>query len=157
MPKEYYNVEGYEARRSIGYLTRRAGKLMTSRIETLFVAEDVSFVQWVVLMNLREGLRKTATELCQHLCHDSGALTRVLDQMEQRGLICRQRSTEDRRVVTLALTDEGYAVTERYLPRLIELYNTLLADFTPTETNLLIDLLTRLTTTLAEPLIAAEG
>ncbi len=69
-------------------------KLITGRIEALFVEEDVSFVQWVILMNLRDGLRMTSAELCQHLCHDSGALTRVIDQMEERGLIRRKRSTK---------------------------------------------------------------
>src|SRR5271163_3449784 len=107
MPKQYYRLKDYDSRRSIGYLLRRSGKLITARIEALFVREDVSFVQWVILMNLRDGLRMTAAELCQHLCHDSGALTRVIDQMEERGLIQRQRSTEDRRMVKLALSNEG--------------------------------------------------
>lgn len=156
MPEQYYKAQGYQARRSIGYLLRHGGKLMTARIEVLFAREDISFVQWVILMNLRDGLHMTATELCQQLCHDSGALTRVIDQLEQRGLLCRERSKADRRVVALALTDEGRAVTESFLPRLVELYNTLLADFTDAEAHTLIDLLTRLTAKLAEPALPAE-
>ena len=151
MPKQYYNVKGYQSQRSIGYLLRRAGKLMTGQIESLFVKEDVSFVQWVIMMNLRDGLRMTAAELSQHLCHDSGALTRVIDQMEERGLIARKRSTEDRRVVALALTAAGRRVTEAFLPRVVKLYNGLLTDFTEKETDVLIDLLTRLTAKLVLP------
>src|SRR5271170_2545024 len=112
MPKQYYRLKGYDSRRSIGYLLRRAGKLITGRIEALFVKEDVSFVQWVILMNLRDGLRMTAAELCQHLCHDSGALTRVIDQMEERGWVRRKRSVKDRRMVALELTKEGRKITE---------------------------------------------
>ena len=85
MPKQYYKVENYQSQRSIGYFLRRAGKLITSRIESLFIQEDVSFVQWVILMHLRADTSLTAAELCQSLCHDSGALTRVIDQMEKRG------------------------------------------------------------------------
>src|ERR1700722_17689839 len=156
MPKQFYKVKDYESRRSIGYLLRRSGKLITARIEALFVKEDVSFVQWVIMMNLRDGLRMTAAELCQHLCHDSGALTRVIDQMEERGLIRRKRSTEDRRMVKLELTKEGRKVTESFLPRVIGLYNGLLADFTAKEADLLIELLTRLISNLSEPAAKAE-
>jgi len=151
MPKQYYQIKSYQSQHSIGYLLRRSGKLITARIEALFVKEDVSFVQWAILMNLRDGLRMTAAELCQHLCHDSGALTRVIDQMEERGLIRRQRSTEDRRMVALALTKEGRKVTELFLSRVVGLYNGLLADFTKREANMLIGLLTRLITKLSEP------
>ena len=157
MPKQYYKVKGYQSQRSIGYLLRRSGKLITARIEALFVKEDVGFVQWVILMNLRDGLRMTAAELCQHLCHDSGALTRVIDQMEERGLIQRERSTEDRRMVTLALTKEGRKVTESFLPRVVGLYNGLLDDFTSTEVEMLISLLTRLTLKLSQPATVKEG
>ena len=151
MPKQYYKLESYHSSRSIGYLMRRSVKLITARVEAMFVKEDVSFVQWVILMNLRDGLRMTAAELCQYLCHDSGALTRVIDQMEERGLIRRKRSTKDRRMVTLELTKDGRKVTDSFLPRVIELYNGLLADFTKEEADQLTNLLTRLVTKLSEP------
>jgi len=151
MLKNYYNVKGYQSQRSIGYLLRRSGKLITARIEALFTQEDVSFVQWVILMNLRDGLCVTAAELCQRLCHDSGALTRIIDQMEKRGLIRRQRSTKDRRRVVLELTGEGRKVTESFLPRVMGLYNGLLSNFTREEADTLINLLTRLIINLSEP------
>jgi DNA-binding MarR family transcriptional regulator len=151
MPKQYYRLKDYDSRRSIGYLLRRSGKLITAHIEALFTKEDVSFVQWVILMNLRDKLNITAAELCQHLCHDSGALTRVIDHMEERGLIRRHRSKEDRRVITLQLTAKGRETTETFLPRIVQLYNGLLTDFTHGEINQLIDLLTRLIAKLSEP------
>lgn len=151
MPKQYYKVKGYRSQRSIGYLLRRSGKLITARIEKLFAKEDISFVQWAILMNLRDGLRMTAAELCQHLCHDSGALTRVIDGMEKRGLVRRKRSTKDRRRVALELTNEGRKVTEIFLSRVVKLYNGLLSDFTVEEADILISLLSRLVSILAEP------
>jgi DNA-binding MarR family transcriptional regulator len=150
MPGQYYKVKGYHSQNSVGYLLRRAGKLVTGRIEALFVEEDVSFVQWVILMHLRDGLSMTSAELCQHLCHDSGALTRVVDQMEKRGLIRRERNRKDRRMVSLALTKEGRKVIERHLPRLVALYNGLLSDFSAQEADMLIGLLTRIIARLQE-------
>ncbi len=150
MVKNYYKLKDYEAQRSIGYLVRRAGKVVTNHIEQLFVETDVSFTQWVILMNLRAGIVKTASELCGYMSHDSGALTRVLDQMAERGWITRTRSTQDRRVVELTLTDVGYTTTETYLPQVVELYNRIMHGFTREEADTLINLLTRLNKQLTE-------
>ncbi len=151
MKKPYYKVDGYQSRRSVGYLLRRGSKLITTAVEDMFSEEDdVNFVQWVILMHLRDGLGSTAAELCDRLCHDSGALTRTLDQMENRGLLQRTRSQQDRRVVELHLTDKGRKITESYLPPLVGLYNSLFEDFTKEETDQMIDLLIRLNAKLAE-------
>lgn len=150
MLKQYYKLSQYSPERSIGYLLRRSGKLITAQIEALFTKEDVSFVNWVILMNLNNGA-STAAELCQHLCHDSGALTRIIDQMEERGLIKRQRSTDDRRVVTLAITPMGRKMIKKFLPRVLDLYNDLLTDFTREEADQLITSLSRLVAKLSSP------
>ncbi len=144
MPTDFYNVEDYNARRSIGYLMRLSGKLVTQRIQELFIGEDITFVQWVTLMNLRDGLATTPAAMSQRLCHDAGAMTRLLDQMEQSGWIRRVRSKKDRRIVELELTQAGRAVTERFLPRLVDFYNGMFEDFTKAEAEQTIDLLTRL-------------
>ncbi len=151
MPRQFYTVSEYASRRSVGYLLRRAAKLITGRIEALFLRQDITFVQWVILMHLREGLSSTSAELSQHLCHDSGALTRVIDQMEERGLIRRRRNTKDRRIVDLELTADGRKTIGRHLPNVLGLYNKLLVDFTPKEIETLLNLLTRLIAVLSEP------
>src|SRR4051812_10360080 len=108
MVKQYYKLEEYNATSSIGYLLKNCSKNISQRVESLFVEEEVSFVQWVVMMHLRDGIASTAAELSQHICHDSGALTRILDQLEKRELIERNRSLKDRRIVELKLTQNGY-------------------------------------------------
>ena len=149
MVLSYYKVKTYKSRRGIGYLMKRAGKLANARIEELFIGdEEISFTQWIVLMNLRDKLNVTAGEIAQYMCHDSGALTRVIDQLEERKLLMRKRSKTDRRVVELALTQEGRAVTDHYLPRLVSLYNKVFEDFTREEADRSVELLTRLITKL---------
>ena len=150
MLRQYYNAENYECRKSVGYLLRHSSKLITSKIESLFVYEDISFVQYVILMNLRDGLAKTSAELCQSICHDSGALTRIIDQMEKRKFLKRIRSKQDRRIITLKLTKTGKEIAESFLPRVVQLYNSLLSGFTHQEADTLINLLTRLTDKLSE-------
>ena len=145
MVSSYYKVKTYKSRRGIGYLLKRAGKLANLRIEELFTGEEeITFNQWIVLMNLRDKLHVTAGEIAQYMCHDSGALTRIIDQLEKRGLLARTRSTTDRRVVELELTHDGRKITDHYLPRLVSLYNTVFDDFSREEADQAVDLLTRL-------------
>jgi DNA-binding MarR family transcriptional regulator len=84
-------------------------------------------------MHLRDGLAGTASDLCCAFQHDSGALTRVLDQLEARGLIARQRSREDRRVVELALTPAGHKTITVLLPTVVEHMNAALAPLSQAE------------------------
>src|SRR5689334_19625970 len=98
MPKQYYRAETYRARDSIGYLMKRVTSMMTDRIEASFESHGFTFTQWLVLMYLRDGIGITTAGICREMRHDSGALTRVIDQLEERGLITRNRSREDRRV-----------------------------------------------------------
>ncbi len=107
MGKSFYRVDAFEGRRSLGYLIRRLHNLVIPRAESLFADADFTFSQWVVLMAVRDGIATTCGEIARHLDHDTGATTRLVDQMEQRGFITRRRSTEDRRVVHLEITRAG--------------------------------------------------
>jgi DNA-binding MarR family transcriptional regulator len=56
----------------------------------------------------------------------------------------RNRSETDRRVVTLSLTPRGRSLVEALGPRVMNMWNGLLAGFTHAEVDTLIGLLTRL-------------
>ncbi len=144
MVKKFYKIDSYDARDSIGHLIRTGSNYIMPKIEALFAEKDLTFIQYSILMNLRFGLAGNCGELCQNLRHDSGALTRVLDQLEKRGLVERQRCKTDRRVVKLLITDKGFAVTETVLPLLIDQYNEWLEDFTREEAETLVMLLNKL-------------
>ena len=76
--------------------------------------------------------------------HDNGAMTRILDQLEARGLVERQRSPDDRRVIKLSLTPAGMEMVETLIPLVAAYLNDLMGDFNKTEADQLISLLTRL-------------
>ena len=67
-------------------------------------------------MALHDGRITTAGDLAHNICHDAGSLTRLIDQMVERGLVTRGRSESDRRVVTLALTPRGRKLVEALAP-----------------------------------------
>jgi DNA-binding MarR family transcriptional regulator len=144
MSKQHYTAETYQARGSVAYLIKRAQSLLIDRLEQTVAPGDLTPTQWVILMYLRDGLAINASDLCTQLRHDSGALTRVLDQLESRGLVIRERSREDRRAVELRLTDAGRDVLETYVPRVVDALNDALGDFSKAEMTELLRLLSKL-------------
>ena len=148
----YYSTDTYTAQNSIGYLVRRASNLLTSRVETTFAGFDVTFMQWVVLLHLRDKVAITAAEIGRSIGHDSGAMTRLVDNLVQRGLVERCRSSQDRRIVALSLTDQGRRTVGALAPPVVDCLNQAVAAFTREEA----DTLTRLLTKLVDGISAAE-
>jgi DNA-binding MarR family transcriptional regulator len=68
----------------------------------------------------------------------------MLDRLEQKQLVQRQRSDTDRRVVNLALTPKGVEAAAAIPPVLREELARHLRDFSDQETELLIRMLERM-------------
>lgn len=150
MPKPHYKPDSFHLRDSIGYLVKRSQRLMQERIEGLFEQQGFTLQQWVVLMYLRDGLAVTIADICRDLHHDSGAMTRLVDQLEARKFIERRRSADDRRVVELSLTDAGAEVLDTLVPTACDALNTSLDGFTREEVKMLQSMLRRLIGRLEE-------
>ena len=148
MLMQHYRPELYHARSSVGYLLKRAHMLMLDQLEPVVAGSDITITHWIVMMHLRDGLAINASDLCAQLRHDSGALTRLIDQLEARGLVERERSREDRRAVQLRLTAAGLATLSSLLPKVVDRLNFTLREFTRAEANELTRLLTKLITSL---------
>ena len=72
-------------------------------------------------------------ELARECEIDAGAMTRLLDRLEAKQLIRRMRSSDDRRVVNLELTEAGRRAAARIPGVLCEVHNAHLAGFTTAE------------------------
>jgi DNA-binding MarR family transcriptional regulator len=72
-------------------------------------------------------------ELARECLLDTGAMTRLLDRLEAKGLCRRVRSLADRRVVNIELTDEGRAAAEQVPHILSRVQNEHLAGFSAAE------------------------
>jgi DNA-binding MarR family transcriptional regulator len=148
--RPYYRPANFSMKNAVGYLMRMAVNRVLPQMETLFQEQELSFSQWTTLVALHDGRITAMGDLAHNICHDGGSLTRMIDQMEQRGLVTRQRCDKDRRSVKLALTLRGRALVEALAPRVMDFWNKLLSGFSHAEVDTLIALLTRL-------VIAAEG
>ena len=133
MSRPHYDPATYSARESVGFLVRRLYMALHGRLEQAFTGEALTFTQWIVLIHLRDGIANTAADIARGLQHDSGALTRVIDQLESRGLVARRRSRHDRRVVELGLTAAGRKMAADLLPIVVGLINDALAPLSARE------------------------
>src|ERR1700687_168235 len=148
MSKQHYQSSTYRAQDSIGYRLKRAHSLMLAVMEPLLEERGFSFIQYVILSWLRDGIAVNPKDICVQFRHDSGALTRVIDQLAERGLLERVRRDRDRRKVELQLTPAGRATIEGLIPLIVEKLNLALDDFSGGEFVELQRLLGKLTTTL---------
>jgi DNA-binding MarR family transcriptional regulator len=145
MSKPRYTVDNLEASESIGYLIKRCGALMTQIAERQFESTNVSFTQWTTLMTLCKGAEPiSATQLSNYCGHDMGALTRVVDELERRGLVRRERSRRDRRAVEIVITPAGRREAESAKRVIVELLNELVAPYSDAEFTALVGLLQRM-------------
>jgi DNA-binding MarR family transcriptional regulator len=160
MSKQHYQVSTYRAQSSVGYLIKRAHSMILDVLEPVFEAHGFTFVQYQVLAWLRDGIAVNPKDICTQFRHNSGALTRVIDQLAERGLLERARRDRDRRKVELDLTPAGREVIESLVPLVVEKLNLALADFSSEEVQELMRLLLKLNVTLqstVEPASSVEA
>jgi DNA-binding MarR family transcriptional regulator len=168
MSEQHYHAATYTAKTSVGYLIKRAHAMLMDVLENLFTDRGFSFIHYAILTFVRDGIAVSPKDICVQYRHDSGALTRVIDHLEQRGLLERVRRGNDRRKVELQLTDEGRKTVESLIPLVVDKLNLALADFSREEVTefkrLLVKLNSRLATTLdakaageAKPAVRTEA
>ncbi|TLY60669.1 MAG: MarR family transcriptional regulator [Gammaproteobacteria bacterium] len=137
---DIYDSESYEPRKSLGHLLGRVRGEMLSALDRELAADerlaalDVTAAQVIILGSLASGEGvKSASDLCKGISYDAGAMTRMIDRLETKGLIRRSRSPEDRRLVNLELTDEGRATYPRMRAIGMAVLNRFLRGFTKSE------------------------
>lgn len=128
-----YTVENYSQEESIGFLFHQVKMRLSQVLDERIGDFDITTAQWAVLMQVASRSGDTASALCKCTGCDTGSMTRMLDRLEEKGLIRRERSTADRRVVQLLLTDAGRALLPDVVPRVVDALNFGLRDFSSDE------------------------
>ena len=141
----FYDANRLSPEDSVGYLMRKVMSSIRTQADAQLSTHDMTYAQWLPLFKL--SLCSSATTvagLARDLETDPAAMTRVLDRLVAKGLVARERSTTDRRVVQIALTSEGQAVAAQVPPVLADVLNGHLSGFTPDEWQQLLHLLRRM-------------
>ncbi len=124
-------------------LITRARSAVLASLDTELDRYGVTGAQFEVLKNLFRNTVETSASLCRALHHDTGSMTRMLDRLEEKGLVSRQRDARDRRVVLLRLTGTGEELLPRIRPAARRALRRHLAGFTAEEIERLKDYLRR--------------
>ena len=132
-PTVFYEAHNYRPEESVGNLMRQILGALADNIELHLAHTDLTNAQWMPLYKVFSGQASSVAELARQ-CHlDTGAMTRMLDRLEAKGLCQRVRSDTDRRVVNIALTDAGKQAAQD-IPRVLSgVQNTHLAGFNAQE------------------------
>lgn len=96
-------------------LTRASESLMR-RLFLRGTAEELTHGQFGVLETLYHLGPMCLGELGSKLLRSGGNITLVIDNLEKRGLVRRERDAEDRRLVRVFLTPEGETLIARIFP-----------------------------------------
>lgn len=74
---------------------------------------DLTYTQYIAMLVFWEEKKMHVKELGHRLLLDSGTLTPVLKSLENKGLVRRQRSDLDERMLVVEITPAGVAMKEK--------------------------------------------
>lgn len=143
-PDGLYRLEDYRLSESLGYLIKRTMSMLSTALDQELTRYDLTHPQFSILMILAEHNCSTAADLARETCGDTGAMTRMLDRLEAKGIVRRVRSSEDRRIVNIELTEAGRLAVKKMPILAINALNHYLQGFSRDELELMKSFLRRL-------------
>ena len=128
----------------IGHLIGRARTALLTGLDSELEPFGLTGAQFAVLKNVADGTADTAADLCRTMHYDTGSMTRMLDRLEEKSVLRRERCTEDRRVVFLRITESGNELLPRLRTAAVRVLGHHLAGFSPAEVDAFKQFLVRL-------------
>ncbi len=86
----------------------------------------------------------TMGTLAEKLSSSMSALTAIIDRLVAQGVVLRERSEEDRRVVRIGLTAKGISLYEEHLNMQLDLSRKMLSRLSAQEQDALLDILRKI-------------
>lgn len=117
---DFYDPETTAAHETVAPLLKRAIGAIFTAVDLAFQQDkelalfEVTAAQFGILANLHYGQAACAGELCKNMNYDRGAMSRMLDRLEDKGLIRRVRHAGERRMISLEITPRG----EKLFPKM---------------------------------------
>ena len=128
---------------SVGYLIKIAAANILRNMDNELQPYGLTAPQWAPLLVLSKGRADTVVGCARAIDVDTGAMTRMLDRLEAKGFVSRNRSHKDRRIVHVELTKAGHEIVKLIPPSICLVLNQHLAGFSKTEFETFKDLLRR--------------
>jgi len=127
----------------LGYQLRRAQLTVFQKFSARLREQKVTPTQFAVLVLIGANPGLTQRALSEAVATDQSTLVSLLDRLETRGLVARQRSPHDRRYQVLTLTDDGETATAELCRLVSEHDDELAAPFSDDERRQFMEYLER--------------
>lgn len=127
-----------------GYLVRRLHQIHYALFFEECAAFDITPVQYGLLTTLAQNPDMDQNSLGRELGIDRTNVADVLNRLAKRGLVARERSKTDRRMVLWCLTAEGEKVTAEMYEAMQRAQIKLMEPLRPEERNAFVTMLMRL-------------
>jgi len=139
------STEGYST------LVRTGTALLLELDRCILASFDVAHPVVTALAVLEGADRPlTPSEIGERVLVASATMTSTLDVLERRGWVERRPNPDDRRSVLVAITAEGRAATDQFLPGIREVERRMMSGLTPMEREQFVVLLGKVLTRAAE-------
>jgi len=128
-----------EVNNSLAPLLSQVRIAMLSGVDQEFLSDadvaplEVTAAQFVIIANVLKGHANSACELCKFMDYDRGAMSRMIDRLETKGLIRRVALAHTRRSVALEVTPEGKAAFPKMQACLTRVLDRLLKGVSKTQ------------------------
>ena len=133
---ETYVSKSADLNNSLAPLLSQVRLAMLSGVDQEFLRDEevapleVTAAQFVIIANLLKGHANSACELCKFMDYDRGAMSRMIDRLETKGLIRRVALAHTRRTMALEVTEAGKAAFPKMQACLTKVVNRLLKGVT---------------------------
>jgi MarR family multiple antibiotic resistance transcriptional regulator len=147
---QIYDVETYQPSNCAGQLMYRVRAAQMNALDEELARDpdlaalEISAAQYIIISVMAKRGVDSAAQLCKDLSYDAGAMTRMIDRFEAKGLISRRRCPEDRRLVKLELTEAGVAALPKLRACSVRVLNRFLRGFTQAEARQLESFMVRM-------------
>jgi len=118
---------------AVGHLVGRARSALLTGLDSELAPFGLTGAQYAVLKYVADGTADTAADLCRTMHYDTGSMTRMLDRLEEKSVLRRERCTEDRRVVFLRITESGNELLPQLREAALHVLARHLRGFSPEE------------------------
>jgi DNA-binding MarR family transcriptional regulator len=132
--------------REVVWLIRKlvqGGELYTKELDKKY---QVSAPQLSCLLALSEQGPIPPSQIAKYIMVNSSTITGIIDRLEQKGLVQRSRISQDRRVITVTLTQKGQDLVRIAPPPLQKKIVEGLKRLPPPEVDEIVQVLTKLAT-----------
>ncbi len=116
----------------------RTGNALWTLSDAFFSPLGLTEAQYNILIVLKlENKKLTQVEIGERLISSRANITSILDKMEKKGLVARERIENDRRVLMVGLTSKGRKVVDAVEARYIQEVERVMACLSQTECKIL--------------------